>query len=544
MDGSNSQDFQGMSKSVAERFLQTVVVLDDGAYMIPVEVPQTVVEPEEDVAILEEPEDGAGGPADPQATPTNALDAQTLIIGFAKHGLVCAVLAPLLNEDGSEATVRASRRADIVILDWQLGDHGERAKAIIREIIEQDASAGGRVRMMVVYTASLDLEAARSAVAADLAEFKAIDRPGGILALGTRQSRVLFVSKGKTSDTDGRVEEAHLPARLIEEFAEMTKGLLSNVSLGSIAALRDETHHMLARFHRGLDAPFLTHRMLLASPEDAEAYAVDLVTSEFIATLQGKRIGSAYADREAIQAALVETQQSGFEFRIMTAKNAVASAKTVSADNLMKLVDSGPSGLADIPSFEGTTSQQEKLHERLYVAFSKSIEESVASNHEFARLSAHARERARVRDDFQARLDLGTIVQTEEEYLVCVQPTCDTLRLQEATQFLFAVLAKSKGEFDLVVQDESETDIRLKLNSKISAIRALTFEPDVAKATVLSSAKGEEGAFTCVSGQKYLWLCDLRASFAQRFVHRIATDLSRIGLDEFEWQRRHAPRGQ
>ena len=271
MDGTDPQAFQCMSKGVAERFLQTVVVLDDGAYMGPAEAPPTVVEPDEDVAIPEEPEEGEGVPAIPPATPINALDAQTLITGFAKQGLVCAVLAPHLDEDGSEATVRASRRADIVILDWQLGDHGERAKEIIQKITEEDASEGGRVRMIVVYTASLDLEAARSAVAGELDGFEAIDRPGGVLALGTRESRILFVSKGKTSEIGGKIEEAQLPTRLVEEFVEITKGLLSNVSLGSIAAIREETHRMLARFHRGLDSAFLTHRMLLVSPEDAES---------------------------------------------------------------------------------------------------------------------------------------------------------------------------------------------------------------------------------------------------------------------------------
>ena len=541
MDGTDPQAFQCMSKGVAERFLQTVVVLDDGAYMGPAEPPPTVVEPDEDVAIPEEPEEGEGVTAIPPATPINALDAQTLITGFAKQGLVCAVLAPHLDEDGSEATVRASRRADIVILDWQLGDHGERAKEIIQKITEEDASEGGRVRMIVVYTASLDLEAARSAVAGELDGFEAIDRPGGVLALGTRQSRILFVSKGKTSEIGGKIEEAQLPTRLVEEFVEITKGLLSNVSLGSIAAIREETHRMLARFHRGLDSAFLTHRMLLVSPEDAEAYAVDLVTAEFIATLQGKRIGSTYADRDAIQAALTEIQGSGLEFRIMVTKNAAANAKNVSVENLMKLVDNGPAGLGDIPDIAGSKSQQDKLHQRLYLVLSSDLEKGMAAHHEFARVSAHARERALVGIGYRARLDLGSIVRSGEEYLVCIQPTCDTMRLQGTTQFLFAVLTKSEEEFDVVVQDESGLENRLKLNSKVSAVRAVVFDPDGATATVLSSAREEDGVFTCIAGQRYVWLCDLKTSFAQRFVHRIATDLSRIGLDEFEWQRRHAP---
>jgi hypothetical protein len=81
---------------------------------------------------------------------------------------------------------------------------------------------------------------------------------------------------GKTSASADAVTKDALPARLIDEFVELARGLLANVALGSIAAVRDETHRVLARFHAGLDAPFLTHRLLLVTPDDAEGYVVDL----------------------------------------------------------------------------------------------------------------------------------------------------------------------------------------------------------------------------------------------------------------------------
>ena len=149
----SEQTFRDLSKKVVERFLQTVVVLDDGAFMdSPVGV-LTVQEPDKNVPILgEETEDAATSP-EASGPFTRNLDAQELITNFAERGLVCAVLAPWKDKNGSDATINAARRADIVILDWKLGDKGEQATSIIRSLIEKDEATGGRLRMIVVYTA-------------------------------------------------------------------------------------------------------------------------------------------------------------------------------------------------------------------------------------------------------------------------------------------------------------------------------------------------------------------------------------------------------
>ena len=541
MGTDNLQTFQDISKGVVERFLQTVVVLDDGAYMEPDNGQTNIDEPDENASIPENDSEEDGEMISSPAAGINTLDAQTLIAGFAKQGLVCAVLAPRVDELDEDVIVKTSRRADIVILDWQLGDHGERATKIIHKIVAEDASAGGRIRMIVIYTASLDLVSVRDAVSEKLPEYESIDRPGKVLALSTQQSRILFISKGRTSEFSGKIEESQLPIRLVEEFVEITKGILPNVTLGSIAAIREETHRMLARFHRDLDPAYLTHRMLLLSPDDAEAYAVDLLTSEFIATLQENKIGSMYAGKSAIEAALNEHVNDGCKFQIMVKKNSVENAMTILVEDLMKLIDQGPEGLADIPKMPTSKSHQEKLHERLYLVFSNKICQGLASHREFSRVCAHARERSLMKENFQARLDLGTIVRLGDEFLVCVQPTCDTLRLQGETQFLFAFLSKNEAQFDLMVQDLDGDEAPLKLNAKASSLKAMVFEPDRSTGTVISTTVKEGGVFESTSGEQIAWLCDLRISFAQRFVHRIATDLSRIGLAEFEWQRRHAP---
>ncbi len=119
---------------------------------------------------------------------------------------------------------------------------------------------------------------------------------------------------------------------------------------------------------------------------------------------------------------------------------------------------------------------------------------------------------------------------------------CDAVRLSGPEPFIFASLTEDKGQFDLVVRSVSEEDKCLRLNDQVSKILSYTFVPDPASGVVMSTSLEQGGHFVSQDGSKFAWVCELRTSFAQRFVHRIAGNLSRIGLDEFEWQRRYAPR--
>ena len=54
-------------------------------------------------------------------------------------------------------------------------------------------------------------------------------------------------------------------------------------------------------------------------------------------------------------------------------------------------------------------------------------------------------------------------------------------------------------------------------------------------------AQLENGKKYFLSGErKYEWIGDLRSAIASRIVHQVTTQLSRVGLDEFEWQRLQA----
>lgn len=308
--------------------------------------------------------------------------------------------------------------------------------------------------------------------------------------------------------------------------------------MGSISAIRDETHCVLARLHGGLDAPFLTHRLLLVTPDDAEGYVVDLLSSEFQAILQSRAVGSTHAGRDVIEGALIDFERSGQPFRLMMAKNDERQPVSITKDDVMKLVDSGPIGLSGIKNVNNGPSAEKSLHERLYLLLHPDQQSGLANHYEFARTSAYVREPATCAPDWAARLDLGAIVSCGEEHLVCIQPSCGAIRLMSPTQFIFAPLVVDQARFEIVITSPEGKDICLKLNAQASLMRTARFVPDRASGTVRSIVRGTRRVFESTDNHEYVWVADLRTSFAQRMVHRIATNLSRIGLDEFEWQRR------
>ena len=127
------------------------------------------------------------------------------------------------------------------------------------------------------------------------------------------------------------------------------------------------------------------------------------------------------------------------------------------------------------------------------------------------------------------------------EYLLCIQPSCDAVRLDAPTQFIFATLrpVRSELKFDIVVSDSSGRDICLVVDYRASNIRTYTFEPDADSCTVLSEVEGSVEFFrrhaskSARASDQFVWICDLKSAFAQRIVSRIANNLARIGLDEF-----------
>lgn len=143
--------------------------------------------------------------------------------------------------------------------------------------------------------------------------------------------------------------------------------------------------------------------------------------------------------------------------------------------------------------------------------------------------------------DEARKLSLGTIVKRDvdgdSQYLLCVQPKCDTYRLEKPRVFLFLPFVPFSNQkyFNIVVFDDNAY-LRLVLEKKPYQLIFHEFEPDKELQIVITG----DGEYTDTDGKKHQWIAELRFEHAQRISNRLATELSRVGVNESQWLRRWA----
>lgn len=558
-----TSNFRSMSAEVVKRFLQTVVVVDDEASFAPPDkVPKEGAKtPTESQPFSEDADDDEGEQDDPLPKRNDAahnLDAKEVIDAFAQHGLVCSILRPETEEevefDQDQDTLLGrvmlvTRRSDLVVLDWDIGaDEGETAKQIIKTIAEQDAgSRQKRLRLIAVYTGDGDLDVIASAVA-DVLKPTSKEEEG--LALQRDSVRVVVYAKEQAFNIGShnehrRVTFRELPERLIADFAGMAEGLVSNVAIESLSVLRDNTYSILTRLHPDLDAPYLTHRLLLSQPDDAPDFLVSLIASELRGVLDEYDVGK-YASGDAIEAWVNDRHGEEAHFELGT--------PPLSGTEMKQWLLKGSVPTRD----DGEIKNLRKKHDELTAKLSKKdSSQAAALDLEFAALTS-LRSRHEGSDE-APMLTLGTIVQditgsveTSPKYWLCIQPRCDSVRLGEGPH-LFPFLpykevreSEGKKSFDLVVRNSEDEFARLKLIIQPSQCYMVPFIRSAEDTDVIRATK-QNGGFVFEGGDsgtakrpRFKWIADLKREQAQRDISGFASYISRVGLDEFEWLRRSA----
>ncbi len=300
-------DFNEYSRKIASEFLQTVLIVDDKATLstpnedypeiiedlkVPGRATSAVIDP----PVNQEPKNAEASEVPVSEAADEKLDAKTLNEAFASLGMVCGVLRPLDTEDRSKdvtAAINVAKRADIIVLDWKMegeGSEGATALEIIDKILSQDLGGGessaARLRLIAVYSQNPKLRDVIIEIKKTLKE-KIDLKAEGDFTLCTGAIRICAYKKtggiNNATDlllTDRTVDETELTQKLIGEFAELTKGLLSNAAIRALSVIRDNTHKLLEKFRNDLDAPYLTHRALTDPAEETETHITALISSE------------------------------------------------------------------------------------------------------------------------------------------------------------------------------------------------------------------------------------------------------------------------
>ena len=597
-------EFHIYSQEIAADFLQSVVVVDDKAQTNP----KTKEGRAKNVPTpgLAQPGRGARklvttqneididsptlpAPTEPISPMQQLADAEVLPIkalneAFAQHGIVCGFLSPSANGTDRaaivERVVKSAKRADIVILDWKM-ELGERTGSTALEIIDNilrsdDGKRGntfqsrGRLRLIVIYSQSIDLAAITNDIydhlnteSSEEDSFKRIDE----FTLIHESTRIcVFRKSGGTTSKDGRTYDVNtLTDKIIDEFTLLTEGLLSNVAIEALSALRQNTHKILQKFNSSLDAPYLTHRALTNPSEETQSHPIALLASEMQDVLEGNNI------TDSVSPSRIRLWLKSLPERISPnsiSVNAKLSALTVE-QQLELVADAVENGVHEPTNLSVTNAEWTTFINKLKSP--RKDEHSAFTNLMLSDNTGADKDRAfsmltTIRSHYTTPppyLNLGTIIAIRKgstsDYYVCIQPVCDCVRLECARRFPFLKLElppipepqKPKPpKFDFIIRDGTEL-LELKVSYKPYEMELFSFTP-VADGKIIKADKVElegqvntkewvfKGIDDAGNQVECYWLADLKFAHAQRIVDNFGSHVSRVGLTESEWLRRMA----
>ena len=511
-------------REIARRFLLTAVLVDD-ELSVSADPPihGELKEPEQVV-----PSRRAPTSEKLDLPPPRPINVDPITRSFAHQGMVCGVVSPLEGQKDHEDIAKAVARADIVILDWQLS-RTTRANALplLTRILGEDQPH--RLRLIAFYTGEPDHPSIRDEITDGLGGLDARDRAAsigddGMIDFGACRIVVYAKPDSRTVERSAIVAEEDLAHRLIGDFADMVEGLLPSLVLTALAAVRENVHRVLERFGRDLDPAFLTHRACLLLPADSEQHMVEQIASELHGIMDDAVATARPAGIGAIEQWMTD--------RFGNAQVSFSNRHEAAVPNVLEMLKHG---LKERPGPLGLGN---------YLLLSHGFSGGADNSRELDRRLASAMDFRQVVADTARQLSIGTVVRETGDdgtMLLCVTPSCDSVRLTEESAFVFLPLGDpSENTPQVVVPTGRDQYRRMTISMHPSQWRTHSFEPDPARQCVLANRSGPDQAFTFedVDGGEYLWVGELKPEFAQSIAQSIADRMSRVPLNKSEWLRR------
>jgi hypothetical protein len=531
-----ANSFEELSERAVRAFLQNALLVDDEARDGSLDEPTKLITPEAS-QIAPETETVPAAPSGGPGIIDHPLDAAALVMDFAALGVVAAVLRPTTEavSEMDSAILAASKRVDVLVMDWSLNaDGGERATRLIEQILEADGE-DQRLRLIVMYTGE-DLAEVSERLREKLTVFSASQDPFSLVNGGT--SIVLLAKDEGQALSDAaerrRTAAKDLPARIIAEFSLLTAGLLSNLALAALASVRANTHQLLNRFRAEIDRAYIGDVILRGDSGGSSDMAIALVTRELRTIVNHAHLGT-YLDGDAVRLWLNWAVPDGK----ITHTAPGASGREVIHELTLEQAE----GIIR----EGLKAKPEGFPKLPHTAalFPPGAESAAEIEHEYAMLTMLDRNHADVtayRKGRKPELTLGAVVERtdgeDRKFFICTQAVCNSVRLEAARRFPLSPVDPSVAtidDFDLAFVDGGDTRRYGIVDLDNFSQEMVSFAPDTTSRTVRAQLNGDAGwQFTDEVGVSYRWLGQLREEQAQRIVNSLAREAARVGLDETE----------
>ena len=527
--------FDKMCNEAVKRFIRTIAIIDDEATYHKTQPSQD----KDNTKTVKSPVTGLmTGNHDADSSATNEdstdarfqdnhedfslLDAKVVINAFADMGIACCIQSPKHEESPCERAVKLAASVDVLVIDWLIDKEDKLLpRDIIKEVLEEDKKTGGRMRLIVVYTAQPHVDQMITEIKEDADTVYdgdlVIDKECPVI---TRDClRIVILNKEATMNSQApSVPFDQLPNNIISEYTKLVKGVIPGATLHGIAAMREKTHELLAILNSNLDGAYCLHRALIPEPSGSVDFAMNLITNEIMTVIQADIKAREFVDRNGI-----EHWSNDLSF------------SELSKETVQQWLDKG--GISK--------GNGKKLVKALY---RDDQTEGLNGCMELSRLQCTTRDMAGrwyYSTSQQPTLQLGTILlktpkNAAGEWFLCITPLCDCVRLKDESNFLFLQLypgTKSSADIIIKTQDGTFEPLIVK-NEKIRTL-TIPFKPTNGSDRINANHLENEWLVTS-NGTNYQWVGELRYTKALAIVHYVAANTSRVGVDEFEWLRHQA----
>lgn len=564
-------NFFESSKLIVQNFLNNVITVDDQLSFGSAEVKVDAIEPFDDFDLAAN-DSGLGVVAAPvvQAAPLlHPLDYQELSISFSNKGINCCAYRPDINRDrnietAAERIMQSSKNTDITILDWQMDDKfvneegisqvdGSLAIASIKKILEHDKLQHGRLRLIIIYTGVPDLNSiSDKLIQALLSDGYTVSSNDNSISFDDDELKFCHIQVIEKQENADKLTE-----KAINSFTNLTIGLLSSATLSAISALRNKTHHILHTFNKNLDPAYFSHILgLMSSPKARENaheiafdYAAELISEEIKSIIQINNPIKHCLEKTRIDSWVdyIRKDDDADFFKIKVGDNPAVNISSTRIKSLLNATTTPK--IKEILLEEPAIIPQQLKPQDIYEAHR--IEFKVKGwgddcHEQLSIIECKRRDGLSLNNEpYEPNVKLGSIIKDiNENYYVCLQPLCDSVRLKSPTGFIFLkaeVVVAEKGKFTHVIRTKQGDKIKLIIRPKATNIFKFLLIPDPSTKTVKSR---QENSNYLISYQKdndeiadLTWLGELKNNVAQAIANNLASNISRVGLDTNEWLR-------
>lgn len=585
-------EFFSNSRKIATDFLQNVIIIDDEAYSSNISDPAPVkIDP---ISI-----NGRRVPKlfDATAKKINSfpeasehqLNIQMLTDTFASNGLLCSILQPKReNNDFVEKTKNLLKKADVIILDWNIKINGkspdDTVQELIQTIIQEDEShKQKRLRYIAIYSGEDNLEDKLVIIKTLLDKF---DGMNGIIIEKYKllYDHLQISIYAKTSqkiqlDPIVVVAEDVLVNKIIDEFTQLIQGIVPNIALQSLSNIRENTHRVLTKFSNNIDDAYLIHRAMLPEPRDAEKLLVDMLTDELQSILEDCKfeLNSVTLKNWLEHKFDLEVSQFDKSYsecylnkELYKSKDEMLDAMSF-CDKSKEILDDIYHGIKDSvmkfmkPNRAKLLSQlKQDIHDCILSGIGN-IEKKPAHLHingdssKFAKILnpnskidglncfAILSTNKTFYTNPRPYLTLGTILKEGSKYYISLMPRCDAARIKETDHVNFPLFPLGSGDskgFEIIFEDGKDSVKRQKIDySPKKLFTAIFLQESGLQNSPLYAKEVVDGSnrkyiFKDNNGIEYEWITELKKEKAQNISNKFAAQFSRVGFNESEYLRR------